>query len=76
LAEQEIAQAMTFSPDGSSVRWMAVVTYEALGEHDAALSVLGSASPELVADLNRWPDLAELHKDPRFIQLLASKHVL
>jgi len=76
LAEQEIAQAMTFSPDGSSVRWMAVVTYEALGEHEAALSVLGAASPELLADLNRWPDLADLHKDPRFIQLLASKQVL
>jgi eukaryotic-like serine/threonine-protein kinase len=76
LAEQEIAQAMTFSPDGSSVRWMAVVTYEALGEHEATLSILGSASGELLADLNRWPDLADLHKDPRFIQLLASKQVL
>ena len=75
LAEQEIAQAMTFSPDGSSVRWMAVVTYEALGEHEAALSILGSASPELLADLNRWPDAAQLHGDPRFIQLLDSKHV-
>jgi tetratricopeptide (TPR) repeat protein len=76
LAEQEISQAMTFSPDGSSVRWMAVLTYGALGEDEAALSILGSASPELLADLNRWPDLAELQRDPRFIQLLVSKHVL
>jgi tetratricopeptide (TPR) repeat protein/TolB-like protein len=75
LAESEIAQAMTFSADGSEVRWMAVCTYEALGEHEATLSVLSSASPELLADLNRWPDLAGLRSDARFIQLMSSKHV-
>ena len=75
LAESEISQAMTFSPDGSEVRWMAVLTYGALDEYQAALSVLGSASPELIMDANRWPDLAGLQSDPRFIQLLNSKHV-
>jgi tetratricopeptide (TPR) repeat protein/TolB-like protein len=74
-AESEISQALTFSPDGVGVRWAAALTYEALGKRDATLSLLTSASPELSADLNRWPDLAGLQSDPRFIQLLISNHV-
>lgn len=75
LAESEISQAMTLSPDGLSVRWMAVLTYAALGDYQAAISILEPASAELLADVNRWPDLAGLHNDPGYIQLLASKHV-
>jgi tetratricopeptide (TPR) repeat protein len=75
LAKSEIAQAMILSPDGSAVRWMAVLTYGALEDYQAALNILASAPGELLADANRWPDLAGLQKDPRFIQLLASKHV-
>jgi tetratricopeptide (TPR) repeat protein len=72
MAESEIAQALTFSTDGAEVRGMAVATYEALDERAAALSVLGAASSQLLADLNRWPDLAGLQGDPRFIQMLVS----
>ena len=74
-AESEISQALTFSPDGAGVRWVAALTYEALAKRDATLSLLTSASRELSADLNRWPDLAGLQSDPRFIQLLISNHV-
>ena len=74
-AESEIAQAIRFSPDGSDVRWMALLTYGALNEYEAALSLLASAPPELLADASRWPDLAGLHSDPRFTQLLASRQV-
>jgi Flp pilus assembly protein TadD len=74
-AESEISQALTFSPDGIGVRWVAALTYEALAKRDATLSLLTSASRELLADLNRWPDLAELQSDPRFIQLLISNRV-
>jgi len=73
-AESEIAQALQLSQiDNTDVRWMAVATYEVLGRRNDALALLEVSSPELVADLSRWPDLADLHRDPRFIQLLASR---
>jgi tetratricopeptide (TPR) repeat protein len=74
-AESEISQALTFSPDGVGVRWIASLTYEALAKRESTLAVLSSASPELLADVNRWPDLAGLQSDPRFIQLLISNRV-
>jgi Flp pilus assembly protein TadD len=74
-AESEILQAVRFSPDGAEVRWMAVLTYEALGKRPDALAVLTSASPELLADLNRWPDLAPLQQDKNFTKLLISNQV-
>ena len=72
-AESEIADALTFSSDGSEVRWIAVVTYEALEERPNTLAVLGTASPQLLEDLNRWPDLAGLQRDPAFIKMLPNK---
>jgi len=78
LAQTEIAQALKSSTDGYDVLWMAVLTYEALGgldQRQAALDALSSAPAQLVWDLNRWPDLAGLQKDPRFVQLLVSNHV-
>jgi serine/threonine protein kinase/Flp pilus assembly protein TadD len=72
-AESEIAQAMQLSPTDAVTRWTAVVTYEALGRRDAALTVSRAAPADVLADLSRWPDLADLQKDPRFIQLVASQ---
>ena len=74
-AESEISQALTFSPNGLGIRWIAVLVYEALGKRDSTLAVLSSASAELLADLNRWPDLAELQRDPQFKQMLISSRV-
>lgn len=74
-AASEVSQAITFSPDGVEVRWLATLAYEALGKREDALSVLSAASPELLGDLNRWPDLAGLQKDPTFMKLLVSNHV-
>jgi len=71
-AESEIAQALQLSPNSADTRWAAAVTYEALGQRDNTLAVLSSSPPGVLADLNRWPDLADLHQDPRFLQLLAS----
>jgi tetratricopeptide (TPR) repeat protein len=72
LAESEIAQAMTLSVDGTEVRAAAVATYEALGEREATLRVLGDSPPDLLSDLSRWPDYAGLQADPRFVQMLVS----
>jgi serine/threonine protein kinase/cytochrome c-type biogenesis protein CcmH/NrfG len=68
-AESEIAQALRLSPN---IQDVAAVTYEALGLRDSTLAVLSAAPAEMLADVSRWPDLADLHKDPRFLQLLAS----
>ena len=74
LAESEIAQALTFSTDGTEVRWTAVLTYETLGEREAALSVAASSPPQLLADLNRWPDLEGLRRDSRFAKMLEARN--
>jgi tetratricopeptide (TPR) repeat protein len=68
-AEDEIGQALQLSPaDGKVVR-RAVITFEAMGMTDRALDALAHATPELLQELGRQPDLAELQRNPRFIQL-------
>lgn len=74
-AESEIVQALHESPADANTQWMAVMTYEALARRESTLAVLRSAPPELLADLNRWPDAANLRRDPRFLELLASNQV-
>ena len=71
-AESEIAQALQLSPSDADTRWAAAITYEALGQRENTLAVLSSSPPGVLADLSRWPDVADLHGDPRFLQLLAS----
>jgi serine/threonine-protein kinase len=69
-AEVEIAQALGATPDGADAQWMAALTYEVLGKRDEALRVLRSAPPELLADLARWPEAADLTHDERFSKML------
>jgi serine/threonine-protein kinase len=70
-AESEIAQALRFSPNDADALWNAVLTYEVLGKRERTLEILSASPAGLRADLARWPDLADLHKDSRFVQLLA-----
>jgi eukaryotic-like serine/threonine-protein kinase len=71
-AESEIAQALQLSPSLADTRWMAALTYETLGNREATLSVLSPSPAQLIEDLSRWPDVADLHTDSRFKQLLAN----
>jgi serine/threonine protein kinase/Flp pilus assembly protein TadD len=73
-ADFEIAQALQVSSDDSDTCLMAVLTYEALGHREVTLSFLPS-SPAVLPQLNRYPELADLRRDPRFVQLLSSNHV-
>jgi tetratricopeptide (TPR) repeat protein len=73
-AHSEAAQALQLTPGDSDVRSNVAETYEVLGERNSTLAVLGSAPGALLAQLNRSPELAGLRRDPRFIQLMASKH--
>ena len=70
-AESEIGQALKSSPGDSEVIQSAVLTYEALHQRDLALAVLTHASPDLLHELERHPDLADFCRDPRFQQLVA-----
>jgi hypothetical protein len=74
-AESEIAQAIQLSPNDINVRSIAVWTYEVLGRRNDALTILNASSAELLADISGWRDLADLHRDSRFTQLLASRPV-
>jgi len=70
-AESEIAQALQLSPKDADTQFMAVLTNEALHRRDETLAVLSTSSIGTIADLSRWPDLADLHQDPRFLDLMA-----
>jgi Flp pilus assembly protein TadD len=76
-AESEVAQALQLSrrTNVNTVRWMAALTYEALGLHDRTMAVIQDAPDSLLSRLNRFPDLAELHRIPRFQQLIESHHI-
>ena len=74
-AESEAAQALQLSPEDMDARWTTILTYEALGRRGATLSVLGTSPAGLLHEVSRWPDLADLHQDRRFSQLLASRPI-
>jgi serine/threonine protein kinase/Flp pilus assembly protein TadD len=74
-AASEIAQALSLGPNDSDVQFRAVLTYEFLNRRDDALAILAAAPAGNLADVNRWPDLADLHTDPRFLDLLAARGI-
>jgi len=68
-AQSEIKQAFQLDPASLNVRLTAVETYEALGMREDSLVVLRDAPLEMLEDLKRWPDLADLTSDTRFIEM-------
>ena len=70
-AEAEIRQALKSAPGNNLVIQNAVLTYEALRERDKAVAVLGSATPDLLRELEQHPDLAGFRRDPRFQDLVS-----
>jgi eukaryotic-like serine/threonine-protein kinase len=74
-ADSEIAQALQLSPADADVHWMAAATYEALGRRKDTLAVLNTSPSEVIADVSRWPDMADLRRDSRFLHLLASRQI-
>jgi serine/threonine protein kinase/tetratricopeptide (TPR) repeat protein len=74
-AQAEVAQAMQLSRGANNVRWMAALTYEALGQHDNTMAVIEDAPDSLLSRLNRSPEVADLHRVPRFKQLIEARHI-
>ena len=74
-AEWGTVQALRLSPADADTRFIAALTYEALGRRQDTLAVLDASPKDVIADLNRWPEVDDLHRDPRFIQLLASHQI-
>ena len=63
------------APNSAETRFAAALTYEALSQRKRTLEVLYSAPSEVLMDLSRWPDVADLSKDTGFQQLLVSQHL-
>lgn len=68
-ALSEIAQACQLSPSDQQVVRNAVLTYEALGLRGRALDIAQSASPAMLFELSRQPDLKGLRQDSHFLAL-------
>ncbi len=72
-SESETSQALKLGPHQIDVIWMAAETYEILHKRDEALAVLRASAPrEMLEDIKRWPDMADLTSDSRFIELTAT----
>jgi tetratricopeptide (TPR) repeat protein len=70
-AASEIQQALQLSPSDKTVLRRAVLTYEALGKRDEALRIVAKVPVQVLRELNRHPDLADLRRDSRFKDLVA-----
>jgi len=57
-----------------TVCFQAVATFAALHLYEDALTILRSKDVKYteLLDVRRWPDLADLSRDPRFLQLMTS----
>ncbi len=74
-----IETALRLFPDSVTARWYSVLTYEELyrasrdpGYRRRTLEILAHSTNDQLADVSRWPDLADLHEDLRFKDLVAS----
>ena len=72
-AQEEMAQALHAAAADSQVIRNAVLTYNAMGQWDRAISALAHATQPVLLDLERHPDLADFCRDSRFKELKARK---
>ena len=70
-AEEEINEALHSAPGNSQVIYLAVLIYETLGQRNQTIDVLRGSTPEGIREIEHERELAALHGDPRFLQLVA-----
>ncbi|MEO8373426.1 MAG: tetratricopeptide repeat protein, partial [Candidatus Solibacter sp.] len=73
-AETETDQALRFTPEDTDARVIAVWTYEALHKREDSLRILQNSPAQVLAEVARRKDLAELRRDSRFQDLIDSRH--
>jgi tetratricopeptide (TPR) repeat protein len=76
-AEYEAGQALQLAGGSVDAAFFVIMSYEALNERERALDLVSKAPPELLRRLKHdaQPDLAGLHSDPRFQQLIEAHHI-
>ena len=74
-AESEAAQALQLSPQDVNARAAVVWTQEVLGQRAASLRMAAGFSADMLAELNRRPELKSLREDPQFLRLLVSHQI-
>ena len=72
-AQLEVLQALRASGAENDARFMAALTYETLNQREEALALAEDSPVEVIQDWTRWPDLADLTRDPRFIAMMAKR---
>jgi len=70
-ALDEAIQAIRFSPADGNTQFLVALTFEALHRRTEAINLLQTVSRGVLDDLSRWPDVADLVRDSRFLQLTA-----
>jgi tetratricopeptide (TPR) repeat protein len=68
-ARRELVQALKLGGRNVAVLERAALCYEAMGDRNNAIAVLGSATPEALRDFARHPDLEGLRGDQRFVAM-------
>jgi len=64
-ARSGIAQAMQSPDKDKLILLCAILTYEAMGDREQALKMVGQISPQMKITVEHHPDLADLRKDLR-----------
>ena len=71
-ARNGIVQALQSPDKDKLILLCAILTYEAMGDREQALKMLGQISPAMKITIEHHPDLADLRKDLRYIKMLGS----
>jgi tetratricopeptide (TPR) repeat protein len=77
--ESEIAQALQAKRGDAEVSLLALLTFEALEHREQSLSLLAGSSSillrSILVQVNRYPELAGLRHEPRYLTLIDSNHI-
>src|SRR5205085_21680 len=74
-ALSEVGQALQLSPGSTDARSTVVRTYETLARREESLTVLRGSPDDVLKYAVRLRDLADLHQDSRFQQLVSSRGI-
>jgi Tfp pilus assembly protein PilF len=71
-ARVEAKEALQLTPRDNDTMWWAALTYEHIGDREAALKALENAPRALLEDMRRWPEASSLTSDEQFSNRLRS----